>query len=130
MLCFNCQHISRKSCTWSDSAFYEMMKTSWKTRSATAESDHIYLKMDEAITDVDVEINLHGNQFQALQIDGNDLEEGKDYALNGDVLTIKSDLLANLDNLDETGVKAVLTLLFDKGGDWYINDMSYDTITL
>ena len=130
MLWDNGQHFGRESFTWSDPALYKMMKTSWETRSATAESDHIYLKKDEAITDVDVEINLHGNQFQALQIDGNDLEEGKDYALNGDVLTIKSDLLANLDNLDETGVKAVLTLLFDKGVDWDINVMSYDTVTL
>jgi len=130
MLWDNGQHFGRESFTWSDPALYEMMKTSWETRSATAESDHIYLKKGEAITDVDVELNLHGNQFQALQIDGNDLEEGKDYVLNGNVLTIKSDLLSNLDNLDETGVKAVLTLLFDKGVDWDMNVMSYDTVIL
>ncbi len=130
MLWDNGQHFGRQSFTWSDPALYEMMKTSWETRSATAESDHIYLKMDEAITDVDVELNLHGNKFQALQIDGNDLEEGEDYTLNGDVLTIKSDLLSNLDNLNEIGVKAVLTLLFDKGVDWDMNVMRYDTVTL
>lgn len=107
-----------------------MMKTSWDTRSATAESDFIYLRQGEEITDVKKILQLNGNKFVSLELDGNKLVAEQDYTLDGDVLTVKAGLLQGLNHSGELGKNAVLTAVFDKGKSWDFNVITYTTPVL
>jgi endoglucanase len=127
MLWDNGQHFGRESFKWSNPALYNMMKTSWEMRSSTAESDFIYLKSGEDIIDEEITLNLNGNQFVSLQLDGENLQEGQDYVLNDDRLTLKESLLTRLTASNLIGTNAVITATFNQGADWDINVISYQT---
>src|SRR5699024_8179054 len=130
MLWDNGQHFGRTSFQWSDSELYHMMKASWEGRSATAESDFIYLKQGEEINDVEIGLNLHGNEFRSLQLDSQDLIKGQDYDLNGDTLVIKASLLSDLTSSGELGKNAELTVKFNQGVDWRLDVIRYDISVL
>lgn len=121
MLWDNGQHFGRTTYKWSDPQLFTMMKNSWSTRSATAESDLIYLKKGEGVKDVTVSLNLNGNKLTSLSTAGGKLKKGTDYILNGDKLTLKAAKLKNLTSSGKLGVNAVLTAGFNKGADWTFN---------
>ncbi|WP_157184272.1 cellulase family glycosylhydrolase [Evansella cellulosilytica] len=127
MLWDNGQHFNRTSFEWRDQELYDIMKASWETRSATAESNFIYLKRGEEIEDTSLQLHLHGNEFVSLLLDGQTLIEGEDYELNGDALIINASLLEELTTSQDLGVNAKLTATFTQGADWYIRVISYDT---
>ncbi len=91
MLWDNGQHFGRTSYEWSDPALYQLMKASWTTRSATAESDFIYIKNNEEIEDQSLKLDLNGNQFISLLLDEEKLLEGRDYLWDGQQLTFKAE---------------------------------------
>ncbi|WP_054942821.1 cellulase family glycosylhydrolase [Paenibacillus ihuae] len=121
MLWDNGQHFGRTTFKWSDPQLFTMMKNSWSTRSATAESDLIYLKKGEAVKDVTVSLNLNGNKLTSLSTAGGKLKKGTDYTLNGDKLILKAAKLKSLISSGKLGVNAVLTAGFNKGADWTFN---------
>jgi endoglucanase len=84
------------------------------------------LKQGEKLKDVTKRLDLKGNHFVSLQLDGKDLKAGKDYKLKGEDLTIRASLLSNL-NSKKLGRVAVLTAHFDSGANWYFNVYKYDT---
>lgn len=127
MLWDNGQHFGRTSYTWSDQQLYEMMKASWETRSATAESNFIYITQGEAIADTDLLFELNGNECVALKLGNDTLIEGQDYVLHENVMTIKQAVLADIVSSGELGVQATLTAQFNHGANWYIDVILVDT---
>jgi len=130
MLWDNGQHFGRKSFKWSNQDLYNMMKASWETRSAIGESDFIYLEKDVEIQDMEINLDLNGNQLESLNWNDEELTYGQDYELNGNVLIIKESLLAELTSSGELGENAVVTAKFNKGVDWFIKVITYDKPSL
>jgi endoglucanase len=125
MLWDNGQHFNRTTLEWNDPQLYNIMAASWKGRSSTAETDFIFLKQDEKITDVTRSLNLNGNKLVSLRLEGKKLVAKKDYVLNGNSLTLKASLLSQLVS-NETGKTSVLTATFNKGADWYFNIYNFE----
>ncbi|WP_199616219.1 cellulase family glycosylhydrolase [Paenibacillus alkalitolerans] len=130
MLWDNGQHFNRRTFQWSDQVLYEMMKASWKGRSAIGETDMIFIKKGSAAEDTDIRLSLNGNRFTGLRADGGNLRKGTDYELDGDVLTVKASLLDKLTASGEFGENAVLKAQFNKGVDWNFDVIYYDTPVL
>jgi endoglucanase len=126
MLWDNGQHFNRTTLEWNDPQLYKIMAASWKGRSSTAETDFIYLKHGEKITDVTRALNLNGNKLVSLKLDGKNLVTKKDFVLNGNSLTLKASLLSQLVSI-KTGKTSVLTAEFNKGADWYFTIYNYET---
>jgi endoglucanase len=125
MLWDNGQHFNRTTLEWNDPQLYNIMAASWKGRSSTAETDFIFLKQDEKITDVTRLLNLNGNKLVSLRLEGKKLVAKKDYVLNGNSLTLKASLLSQLVS-NETGKTSVLTATFNKGADWYFTIYNFE----
>ncbi|WP_411349847.1 cellulase family glycosylhydrolase [Paenibacillus sp. WLX2291] len=130
MLWDNGQHFSRTAFTWSDPELFSMIKTSWTTRSATAESDLIYVKKGTTIQDRKINLNLNGNTFSSLSAGSTVLQKGTDYDISGSVLTIKAAQLTKLVASGKLGTTATLTAKFNKGADWKFKVVLYSTPTL
>ncbi len=130
MLWDNGQHFNRLSFKWSDPELYNVMKAGLKTRSSNAESDLIYLAKGTPIQDTKLNLSLNGNKLTSLNANGKALKKGSDYALNGEVLTIKASALTKLTATGTLGVNAVLTAKFNKGVDWNFKVILFNTPTL
>ncbi|MDQ0973250.1 endoglucanase [Neobacillus niacini] len=126
MLWDNGQHFNRKTLEWNDPHLYNIMAASWKGRSSTADTDFIFLKHGEKMTDVTRTLNLNGNKLVSLKLGKNNLVEGKDFILEGNSLTLKASLLSQLVS-NEIGKTSVLTAAFNKGADWYFTVYNYET---
>ncbi|MEW4369423.1 cellulase family glycosylhydrolase [Paenibacillus kandeliae] len=130
MLWDNGQHFSRTAFTWSDPELFNMIKTSWSTRSATADSDLIHVKKGSTIQDRSINLNLNGNSFSSLSAGSTVLQKGTDYDISGNVLTIKAAQLTKLVSSGKLGTTATLTAKFNKGVDWKFKVVLYSTPTL
>ncbi|MDQ0228972.1 cellulase family glycosylhydrolase [Metabacillus malikii] len=130
MLWDNGQHFGRQSFEWSDPELYSIMKESWETRSATIESDFIYLKKDTDIQDVTLKIDLNGKELSSLQVNNTNLIEGQDYRFNGSDLTIKAQLLKQLTASNQIGKNSTITVVFNNGFNWTIDVITYDSPVL
>ncbi|WP_211747079.1 cellulase family glycosylhydrolase [Paenibacillus sp. Marseille-Q4541] len=118
MLWDNGQHFSRTEYKWSDQDLFNTIKAGWKTRSATAASDLIFVEKGAAEKDRHIQLNLNGNRLTKLSVNGKKLVKGKDYTLAGERLTIKAGRLTELTSSGEYGVNAIITAEFNKGADW------------
>ncbi|MCL6605415.1 MAG: cellulase family glycosylhydrolase [Paenibacillus sp.] len=128
MLWDNGQHFNRQTYKWSDPELYNVLMASLKGRSSNAESDLIYLTKGAQIQDTNATLNLNGNQLTVLRLkDGKNLKKGKDYELNGEILTLKANLLTELTASGKLGVNAILTAKFNKGTDWNFKVIVSDT---
>lgn len=130
MLWDNGQHLDRTELTWQDPALFAHVATSWKTRSGTASTDQVFVDADgvepQALT-----LEPHGHRFTGLYRDGERLEPGADYRLEGDTLTLAAGLLAQLVPDDGTyGVRSVLEVRFSRGVPWRIEVISAGTPVL
>lgn len=124
MLWDNGQHFSRTDYTWSDPDLYNVMKAGWEGRSATAETDLIYLNAGEAVQDRTIKLNLNGNKLRSLTNGSTSLVKVKHYTVKGDTLTLKADLLKQLVSSGELGINAKLTAKFNNGADWTFHIIS------
>ncbi len=127
MLWDNGQHFSRTNFQWSDPELFNLIKTSWTTRSSTADSDLIYLKKGATVQDKQINLNLNGNQFASLSAGNTVLQKGTDYDISGNVLTIKASQLSRLTASGQLGTAATLTAKFNKGVDWKFKVIVYTT---
>ncbi|WP_454192742.1 cellulase family glycosylhydrolase [Paenibacillus sp. Marseille-Q7038] len=118
MLWDNGQHFSRTEFKWSDQDLFDIMKAGLKTRSATAETDLIFVRKGVTGQDQQIQMNLNGNRLTKLSVNGKNLKKGKEYILSGEKLTIKATKLAELTASGEYGENAVITAEFNKGTDW------------
>lgn len=130
MLWDNGQHFNRKTYKWSDSELYQVMMSGLKQRSSSSESDLVYLKKGAKIADTNVNLNLNGNKLTTISVGGKYIQKGKDYTLNGEVLTLKASLLTRLTASSKYGENAVLTIKFNKGVAWRLKVVVYDTAKL
>ncbi|WP_226667754.1 cellulase family glycosylhydrolase [Metabacillus litoralis] len=126
MLWDNGQHFNRSTLEWNDPQLYDMMKASWEGRSSTADTDFIFMKQGQEITDVTRTFNLNGNQFVSLKNGDRTLVAGEDYVLEGDKLTLKASLLSQFSS-DKLGETSVLTTTFNEGANWYFTIYNHDT---
>lgn len=126
MLWDNGQHFNRSTLEWNDPQLYDMMKASWEGRSSTADTDFIFIKRGQEITDVTRTFNLNGNQFVSLNNGDRTLVAGEDYVLEGDKLTLKAGLLSQFSS-DKLGETSVLAATFNKGANWYFTIYNHDT---
>ncbi|MGQ4666493.1 cellulase family glycosylhydrolase [Metabacillus halosaccharovorans] len=129
MLWDNGQHFNRSTLEWNDPQLYNMMAASWEGRSSTADTDFVFLKKGEEITDVTRILNLNGNEFVSLKLGEKNLVEGEDYVLVGNHLTLKASLLSQLIST-ELGEMSVLTATFTTGADWTFTVYHYDSPVL
>lgn len=125
MLWDNGQHFNRHTFEWQDHELYQMMKESWAGRSAVAESNLIFLNAEESIRDQEMLLQLNGNTFESLSFNGQELQKGEDYQLQGEVLTLKANLLERITDLDVLGFQAHLTASFNQGANWRFDVISY-----
>lgn len=130
MLWDNGQHLDRRELQWNDPQLIGMLKASWKGRSATAETDLIYLAKGAEPQDAVIRLELNGNKLTALRHNGKTLRKGADYTVEGDTLTVKASVLAKLTEDGEYGVNAKLAADFNKGADWAFDVIVYDTPVL
>ena len=130
MLWDNGQHLNRTALKWNDPQLYGMLKASWKGRSATAETDLIYVKKGAKAQDTKIQLTMNGNKLTNLTLKGKPLRKGADYALSGDVLTVKGSLLASLTKSGAYGENAALVAQFNQGMEWTFRVLVYDTPTL
>ncbi|MDQ0113491.1 cellulase family glycosylhydrolase [Paenibacillus harenae] len=130
MLWDNGQHLDRNELQWNDPQLYGMLKASWKGRSATAETDLIYLAKNAAAQDTAIPLELNGNRLTALRHDGKNLRKGTEYSVEGDVLIVKASLLSKLTASGAYGENAEITAKFNKGQDWTFDVIVYDTPVL
>ncbi|GAK41213.1 cellulase [Paenibacillus sp. TCA20] len=130
MLWDNGQHMNRTTYEWSDLDFFNMMKESWKGRSATAETDLIFVEKDADVKDANIQLELNGNKLTKLSVDGKNLKKFKDYVVSEDVLTIKASKLEELTASGEYGVNSVITAEFNKGADWKFRVITNSTPVL
>lgn len=130
MLWDNGQHLNRSQLKWNDPQLHGMLKASWKGRSATAETDLIYLAKGEKTQDAVIRLELNGNRLTALRHNGKTLRTGTDYSIAGDILTVKASLLSKLTASGAYGENAELTADFNKGEDWTFDVIVYSTPVL
>ncbi|NMO97155.1 cellulase family glycosylhydrolase [Paenibacillus lemnae] len=130
MIWDNGQHLNRNTLAWSDPELYEMMKASWKGRSATAKSDLIFVNKGAQVQDAVIPMEMNGNRLVNIWVGDkgkNKLRAGADYTLYRDVLTIKASALARLTASGGYGEQAVLQADFNQGADWNFRVILNDT---
>lgn len=130
MLWDNGQHFNRLTYKWSDEELFQIMKASWTKRPATAETDLVYVRKGAELGDTKIQLGLNGNQLTALSADGQQLQKGSDYELNGEELTLKASLLARLTAQGQLGLNATLSAGFSYGPNWQFKVNVYETPVL
>src|SRR5699024_4342302 len=126
MLWDNGQHLDRSTLEWQDQDFFDMLQTSWETRSATPDDNFIYLKNNENIQDQSIDFELRGHDFAQVSLNGEALQEGQDYQIDGSTITFTSELLNSL-STEEVGQVGTLNVSFTGGMDWDIDVHVYET---
>ncbi|WP_266095264.1 S-layer homology domain-containing protein [Gracilibacillus oryzae] len=125
MLWDNGQHLNRNTLTWSDPEFFNMLKTSWDTRSAVPNDNFIYLEKGEQVTEKEIIFKMHGHQFEHIYLEDQLLQEGTDYTINGDTVIFSKAMLQSLITSEKTGSLATITVTFSGGVDWEIDVRQY-----
>lgn len=122
----NGQHFDRHNYEWQDQELFNMISASFSGRSATAERDFIFFKQTEEITDQELGLNLNGRTLERILHDGAEVEESA-YSVADQTLTLSTDLLTELVNLDKFGKSDQVILEFDQGASWRVDLIVYDT---
>src|SRR6185437_3545045 len=100
---------------------WALIQSSWKTRSATASSDQLFVAKSGPITARTIGLNLNGLTFRGLSSGDWNLVKGKDYAIDGDQLTLTAATVTRLAGTRAYGVNSALTVRFSQGVPWTIN---------
>ncbi len=107
---------NRSTFQWDTPDLYNYMMECAVGPSSTGATDLVFVE-DSAAADVSIPLNLNGNTFVSITDNGTPLTAGVDYMLDGDVLTLKADFLAQY-STGNTGVKTVLDTNFSEGLPW------------
>jgi aryl-phospho-beta-D-glucosidase BglC (GH1 family) len=126
MLWDNGQHLGRTSLKWSDQSLFDMIKTSWKTRSSYAESDRLFIKDENKNSDVSMKLALNGNTLKSISNGNRKLVLGRDYTYENDTVTFKGNYVSSL-LTDSYGINDTLTMKFSAGEDWEVYVTHYST---
>ncbi|WP_309120657.1 cellulase family glycosylhydrolase [Paenibacillus sp.] len=130
MLWDNGQHLNRTELEWNDPQLIDMLKASWKVRSATAETDLIFVRKGEETQDAVISFDTNDRRLVGLRHDGEPLRRGEDYTFDGTTLTLRAALLSELTASGEYGERAELIADFNRGADWTFDVIVYETPVL
>ncbi|WP_239082582.1 cellulase family glycosylhydrolase [Actinoplanes teichomyceticus] len=130
MLWDNGQHFDRTGLTWRDPELYGQIRSSWRTRSGTADSDLLFTARSAPVTARTITLNPNGTGFAGLYLGRAALRRGSDYTLSGDQLTLTAKLLRRLLKDRTYGVRSTLSVRFTRGVPWRLDVLSYDTPVL
>ncbi|HZU55183.1 MAG TPA: cellulase family glycosylhydrolase [Actinocrinis sp.] len=123
-------YLNRNTLQWRVPTLIDQIKSAWRTRSGTAASDLLFVPKSAPIAAQTVALNLNGTEFRSLQVNGEELRKGRDYAVSGDQLTLTAATLSSLVGDRAYGVDATLDVRFSKGVAWQIHVISNDTPVL
>jgi len=112
-----------------DPELFSLIQSSWKTRSGTAASDQLFVPKSGPVTAQTIGLNLNGTTFKGLSAGGWTLVKGRDYAINGDQLTLTAATVARLAGSQAYGVDSTLAVRFSTGVPWNINVITYGPVT-
>jgi endoglucanase len=126
----NGQHFGRTSFQWSDPELYNMIRSSWTTRSGTASDDFVFNARASAITAKSVTLNPNGASFVAVRQGTTNLAPNTDYTVSGNTLTFTAAALTRLSGSRAYGVNATVHVHFSTGVPWRINIVTFDTPSL
>jgi endoglucanase len=104
------------------------IQSGWTTRSGTAASDQLFVPKSGPITARTISLNLNGLAFKGLSSGDWSLVKGKDYAIDGDQLTLTAATVTRLAGNQAYGVDSTLTVRFSKGVPWAVNVISYSPV--
>lgn len=124
------QFLNRNTLQWRDQGLFDVMKSSWTTRSATASTDQVFVARSTAVTEKSLTLNLNGATFRGLRQGNTELVNGTDYTVSGSTLTLTASLLTRLLGDRAYGIRATLEARFSQGVPWPIGVISYDTATV
>ncbi|WP_236570410.1 cellulase family glycosylhydrolase [Paenibacillus sp. An7] len=125
MLWDNGQHFNRREFQWFDEDLYAVIQAGFKGRSSHATSDLVYLKKGENVQDVSIPLELNGNEFQNVNMNGKTLIKGQDYTIHENILTLKANFLGQWSDT-AYGKQAELRIIFNSGADWKLNIITCD----
>lgn len=129
MLWDNGQHMGRTSLTWSDPSLYNMIKTSWTTRSSYSSSDRYFITDKIKSKDLEIKLTLNGNTLTDIYNGTAKLVKNKDYTYKNDTVILKGSYV-NRVITKKYGINATLTMKFSAGADWDIYLTHYKTPVL
>jgi endoglucanase len=112
-----------------DPDLFALIRSSWKTRSGTAASDQLFVPKSGPITARTIALNLNGATFKGLSAGDWVLVKGKDYAIDGDQLTLTAATVSRLSGSQAYGVDSTLSVRFSRGVPWKINVIAYGPVT-
>ena len=120
------QDFDRTTFQWKDPELFAILKQTLTGRATNAESDLLFIKSGAPVQDTGINLNLNGNNFVSLQDGSTTLVAGKDYTLNGSLLTVKASELAKYAS-GAFGEKTVLAVNVNSGPSWKIHVRYYST---
>ena len=106
----------RHNYQWLDPELCSYYMQGLSSRSSTGKTDLVFVETG-APKDVAIPLNLNGNSFVSVTDGDATLQPGIDYTIDGNVLTLKSSLLAPY-STGAFGVKTVLHANFSDGLPW------------
>ncbi|MEY9857064.1 endoglucanase [Catenulispora sp. GAS73] len=112
-----------------DPALWTLIQSSWKTRSGTASTDQLFVPKSGPITARTIGLNLDGTTFKGLSAGDWSLVKGRDYAIDGDQLTLTAATVARLAGNQAYGVDSTLTVRFSRGVPWTVNVLTNGPVT-
>jgi hypothetical protein len=119
MLWDNGQHMGRTSLTWSDPLLYNIIKSSFNSRSSYTQSDRIFVRDENKKEDVSMDVTFNGNTLQGIYDGNKQLVAGKDYVCDNYKVTLKGSYINSVIK-SGYGINATLTMKFSAGADWNI----------
>ena len=136
-------HLDRQAHTWRDQTEINILMnaTAGTTNSladstedpnAISQESSAYLFLDASTNAIDVSLPylFNGNTIQSISSPNGNLQEGTDYAIDGNNITYKASFLSPYQSSLDPGIKANLTLSFYSGSSLALQIIQYATPTL
>lgn len=108
---------------------WAMIQAGLKTRSGTGATDQLFVPKSGPITPWTTTLNLNGTRFEGLSAGDWRLVKGKDYAIDGDQLTLTAATVTKLVGDQTLGADSTLTVRYSRGVPWKINVITYSPVT-
>ena len=119
-------YLNRETFQWRDQELFDLIKSSWTTRSGSTSFDRLFVPKTGRITDQSLTLNRNGLVFRGLWHGHQRLVAGSDYTVSGDKLTLTAAALTRLVGDRSYGDNATLQVRFSRGQAWKIHVTTYD----
>ena len=123
------QLLDRTTFQWKEPDLRAILAQSVRGRSTTGDTDLIYLTSGAPAQDAVVNLNLNGNHFVSLYDGSTRLQDGSDYTIRDNVLTIRASELAKYAS-GAFGEKTRLFVNVNSGPAWTVHVRYFSTPVL